>query len=54
VYQPKKIFGKEILGTHRTTFIINPSGIITKIYRRVIPATHAETLLTDLKELKEE
>lgn len=51
VYKPKKIFGKEFLGTARTSFLIGKSGKIAKIYEKVKPALHAEKVLRDLANL---
>lgn len=52
VWAPKKMMGKEFLGTVRTSFLINPKGIIAKIYPKVKPEAHAEEVLTDLKGLQ--
>ncbi len=52
VYAPKKFMGREFLGTLRTTYIINPSGKIAKIYPNVKPATHVAEVLTDLDKLQ--
>jgi len=49
---PKKFMGREFLGTHRNTFIINPEGDIVREYRDVKPAGHANLVLADLAELK--
>lgn len=35
----------------RTTFVVNPSGVLTKIYEKVNPQGHEEALLRDLKEM---
>ncbi len=51
VWGPKKFMGKEFLGTARTSFLIDPSGRIAKIYEGVKPETHAEEVLTDLKQI---
>ncbi len=48
VYKPKKIFGKEFLGTARTSFLIDKSGKIAKIYEKVNPAQHVQQVLKDL------
>jgi peroxiredoxin Q/BCP len=32
----------------RNTFLINPQGVIVKVYTKVNPNTHSEALLTDL------
>jgi peroxiredoxin Q/BCP len=52
VWKPKKIFGKEILGTQRTSFLLDPDGKIVKIYERVRPKTHAEEVIKDASFLK--
>ena len=52
VWGKKKFMGKVYMGTFRTSFLINPKGLIAKIYEKVDPATHAETVLADMKELK--
>lgn len=52
VYKPKKLFGKEILGTIRSTFLINPEGRIVKIWNKVKSVGHASEVLKKLKELK--
>ncbi len=49
VWKPKKIFGKEILGMRRVSFLINPLGSIAHIYDPVMPAIHAYTVVQDLK-----
>lgn len=46
----KKMFGKE--GILRKTFIINPEGVIVKVYGRVTPLGHGEQLVTAIKELQ--
>lgn len=52
VWQKKKFMGREYMGIMRWTFIINPQGEIVKIYEKVKPATHADEILEDLKELQ--
>lgn len=51
VWQPKKMMGKEFMGTRRMSFLINPKGRIAKIYAKVKPSEHAGEVLADLKEL---
>jgi len=46
----KKMFGKE--GILRRTFIINPEGIVVKIYGRVTPLGHGEQVVAELKQLQ--
>lgn len=51
-YGLKKFMGKEYMGISRTTFIIDPNGIIEKIYKKVKPEPHAEQVLSDLANLE--
>lgn len=51
VWKPKKMMGREFLGTVRTTFLINPDGEIEKIWNKVKSKAHAEAVLEYLKSL---
>ena len=42
----KKMFGKE--GILRKTYLIDPEGVVQKVYGRVTPVGHAEQVLADL------
>lgn len=46
----KKMFGQE--GILRKTFIIDPEGIVRKVYGRVTPDGHGAQLLADLSKLQ--
>ncbi len=46
----KKQFGAE--GILRKTFIIDPHGVVVKIYGRVTPLGHGEQVIADLKKLQ--
>jgi peroxiredoxin Q/BCP len=46
----KKMFGKE--GVLRKTFIINPQGMVVKVYGRVTPMGHGEQVIADIKALQ--
>lgn len=48
VYQVKKNYGKEYLGIVRTTFVIDKQGKISKIYKSVKVADHANKVLENL------
>ncbi len=48
VWKPKKMFGKELLGIERSTFVIDEDGRIASIFRKVKPGTHAERVLEAL------
>ena len=40
-----------MFSTKRISYLIDPTGIIKKIYNKVIPETHADEVLADLKNL---
>lgn len=50
----KKMYGKEVRGTNRITYLVAPDGKIAKVYPAVDPATHALELLKDIKQLQKE
>ena len=52
VWQPKKIFGREILGIVRTTYLIDPDGIIREVWPRVRVAGHVVAVKKRLEELQ--
>jgi peroxiredoxin Q/BCP len=41
----KKFMGREFMGTHRTTFLINEKGIIEHIIEKVKSGSHAQQIL---------
>ncbi len=47
-YGLKKFMGKEYLGITRNTFVIDATGAIAKIYKKVKPETHTAQVLADL------
>lgn len=49
VWGVKKFMGREYEGIMRTSFLINPEGVIAKVYEGVKPETHATEVLADLK-----
>ncbi|WP_216660889.1 thioredoxin-dependent thiol peroxidase [Campylobacter fetus] len=48
VWQVRKNYGKEYLGIVRTTFVIDKTGRIAKVYKSVKAAGHAVKVLADL------
>ncbi len=48
VWQEKKMYGKVSMGVVRTTFVIDESGVITKIMPKVKPDTNAAEILAEL------
>ncbi|MFO0703046.1 MAG: thioredoxin-dependent thiol peroxidase [Candidatus Andersenbacteria bacterium] len=51
VWQLKKFMGREYMGTLRTSFLIDPKGVIKKVYEKVKPPVHAAQVLQDLEEM---
>ncbi|HUC01799.1 MAG TPA: thioredoxin-dependent thiol peroxidase [Candidatus Paceibacterota bacterium] len=52
VWGEKKFMGREHEGVNRTSFLIDPTGTIERIYVDVRPEKHAEEVLRDLKRLE--
>lgn len=44
----KKFMGREYDGLHRTTFVINEEGVITKIIKKVKTKDHAHQILDEM------
>jgi peroxiredoxin Q/BCP len=53
-FKEKKMFGKPVRATSRISYLINPDGVIAKVYPDVDPANHALELLADIKQLQKE
>ena len=49
VIKPKKLYGRDYIGIERSTFLIDPSGIIRQIWRPVKVPGHAQAVLDALK-----
>ena len=47
VWGLKKLYGREYMGLHRTTFILDEKGIITKIFLRPKNKQHAEEIISN-------
>ena len=45
VWQEKKLYGKVSFGVVRTTFLIDESGIVTHVLKKVKPDTNAADIL---------
>jgi thioredoxin-dependent peroxiredoxin len=52
VWGPKKFMGKEYDGIIRSTFIINPEGMIAATWTSVRTKAHSEIVIAKLKELQ--
>ncbi|HJS82524.1 MAG TPA: thioredoxin-dependent thiol peroxidase [Nitrososphaera sp.] len=49
VYGLKNFMGREYMGVTRSTFLVDKSGKITKIFRRVKPAGHSQEVFEALR-----
>ena len=52
VIKLKKLYGREYMGIERSTFLINPQGVVCAEWRKVKVAGHAQAVLDQLKSLK--
>lgn len=52
VWKEKSMYGKKYMGVERSTFVIDKTGKIRKIFRKVKVADHNEEVMEVLKELK--
>jgi peroxiredoxin Q/BCP len=49
VIKIKPMYGKEVRGIERSTFLINPDGVLIKQWRKVKVANHCDELLQSIK-----
>lgn len=52
VIKLKKLYGREYMGIERSTFLINPQGVVCAEWRKVKVAGHAQAVLDHLKSLQ--
>ncbi len=50
VWRKKKFMGREYMGTARKTFVIDPEGLVKKIFEDVKPEGHAEEVVKEINE----
>ena len=51
VWGKKKFMGREFMGTHRRSFLIDPRGKVARVYEKVKPDAHAAEVLADRRRL---
>lgn len=51
VIKLKKMYGKEYMGIERSTFLIDPNGVLIKEWRKVKVKGHVEEVLETIKSL---
>jgi peroxiredoxin Q/BCP len=49
VWVEKSLYGRKYMGMERATFLIDPKGVIRKIWRKVSVSGHAEAVLEAVK-----
>lgn len=49
VWNERHMYGRRVMGTERTTFLIDENGIVRKVYRKVKVKGHVEDCLLDLR-----
>ena len=49
VWGPKKFMGRDYIGVHRTTFVIDENGVIDKIFKKVKTKDHTNQILEAYK-----
>ncbi len=52
VWKQKSMYGRKYMGIERTTFLIDSSGKVAKIYPKVKIPGHIDAVLADLKEIQ--
>jgi len=53
VWQLKKNYGREYMGVVRSTFLINPEGVISALWSKVRVKGHVEAVSKKIKELQQ-
>ncbi len=48
-WKRKKMYGKEYMGVERSTLLVNPAGIVERLFAGVKVAGHVEAVLQALK-----
>jgi thioredoxin-dependent peroxiredoxin len=51
VIHPKNMYGREVIGVERSTFLINAEGVLQKEWRKVSVQGHAQLVLEAVKAL---
>ena len=49
VIQPKKLYGREFVGIERSTFLVDPDGVVREAWRKVKVPGHAQAVLDALQ-----
>jgi peroxiredoxin Q/BCP len=52
VWQKKKLYGREYMGVVRSTFLVDPQGVVREAWTNVKVPGHAEAVFARFKELQ--
>lgn len=52
VIKMKSMYGKQVRGIERSTFIIDPNGMLRYVWRKVTVKDHVQTVLNELRSLQ--
>lgn len=52
VIKMKSMYGRQVRGIERSTFLINPKGVVSHIWRKVKVNHHVEDILLSLKNIQ--
>jgi thioredoxin-dependent peroxiredoxin len=52
VWVQKSMYGRTYFGNERTTFIVDPDGLVGRVLRKVKPAEHDRLVLDALQEMR--
>ncbi len=50
VIRPKKLYGKDVIGIERSSFLIDPDGVLRREWRKLRVEGHARAVLAALRE----
>jgi len=48
IWKEKSMYGRKYMGVERTTFVIDPDGLIARVFEKVKPAGHAEEVIDSI------
>ncbi len=51
VYKKKSLYGREFMGIERTTFVIDKSGVVRRVFAKVKVDGHSDEVIEALKEI---
>lgn len=52
VWVEKSMYGRTYMGIERSTYVVNPEGVIVGAYQKVTPKDHAKLILKEIKKLQ--